>query len=70
MPDGLDLTLPEPVPVRVTVRTGFLTKAALTDLAPLIVTLHAPVPLQSPDHAANSESKPATAARDTTLPVG
>ena len=39
IPEGELITVPPPVPVFVTSRTGFVVKVAVTDLAPLIVSV-------------------------------
>jgi hypothetical protein len=48
-------TLPLPVPASVTPSTGKSLKLAMTEVFPVNVTLHMPVPLQSPDHPAKKE---------------
>ena len=62
MPAGALVTVPLPVPVLVTVsaKSGGM-KVAVTDVAALIVTVQAPVPVQAPLQPVNVE--PAAGAR-------
>jgi hypothetical protein len=72
MPAGDEVTVPVPVPALVTTRlelTGMSVKAALTDLAALIVTWQEPVPVQAPLQPAKVETGSAVAVRVTTVPV-
>lgn len=48
IPLGLDVTVPVPVPAFVTVKSCGEPKLAKTPRAPFIVTVHVPVPVQSP----------------------
>jgi hypothetical protein len=52
IPEGLLVTLPWPLPLRVTVSTGEALKLAITEVLCVNVTLQTPVPLQVPDHPA------------------
>jgi hypothetical protein len=64
MPDGLLVTVPVPVPDNVTVSVAAVRlNAAPTDVLPLTVTVHEPVPLHAPDHPANAEFVPAVGVR-------
>lgn len=69
MPDGSLLTLPVPLPASATVRTGEVLKFAITEVFCVNVTLHAPVPLQAPDHPANEEFAAGDAVSATWLPL-
>lgn len=55
IPDGLLVTLPEPVPPNAMASTGKSLKLPITEVFCVSVTLHAPVPLQAPDHPAKKE---------------
>ena len=61
-------TVPLPVPAPVTV-TVVLLKAAVTDCAAVMLTEHAPVPLQAPPHPAKAVPAGALGVRDTELPL-
>src|SRR5262249_37444869 len=68
-PAGLEETLPWPVPPTVTESwCCSSSKVAVTDLAALIVTLQAPVPVQAPPQPLNSEPGSALGVRSTSLP--
>jgi phage tail protein X len=69
IPDGLLVTLPEPVPANVTVsgKTGL--KVAVTDSAALMTTEHAPVPVQAPLQPAKAEPVVALAVSVTVTPT-
>ena len=72
MPVGLLVTVPLPVPARVTLSTGalaFTLKVAMTEVFAVKVTTHEAVPVHAPDHPANVEPEPATAVRVTCDPV-
>lgn len=66
------MTLPPPFPCFVYVKFSWTRlKVAVTDRASLMVTVHeAAVPLQAPDHPANSELGAACALRVTVVPTG
>jgi len=70
IPDGLLVTLPVPVPARVTFRAkvGATPKVAVTACAWFIVTEHEPVPLQAPLHPVNVDPA-AGLAVSTTVPL-
>ncbi len=72
MPAGLLVTVPDPVGETVKVNCGggggAVLKVAVTFLAELIVTLHAPVPAQTPPHPANTEPAAGAAAKLTIVP--
>jgi hypothetical protein len=69
IPDGLLLTLPLPVPLRLTASTGESLKVAVAEEFWLNVILQAPTPLQAPDHPAKKELAAGDAARVTTIPL-
>ena len=72
IPEGVLVTVPVPGPLLATVRVkgpGFAVKFALTDFAASIVTLHAPVPLQTPLQPANVEPESGVAVKFTTAPL-
>jgi hypothetical protein len=69
IPDGLLLTLPLPVPLRVTASTGESLKVAVTEEFWLNVILQAPTPLQAPDHPAKKELAAGDAASVTSVPL-
>jgi hypothetical protein len=70
IPAGELETLPDPVPLLDTVKScgGTALNVAVTDLAASIVTVHPPVPVQSPDQPANSEPTAAVAVSVTDVP--
>jgi hypothetical protein len=68
-PDGLLLTLPLPVPLRVTASTGKSLKVAVAEEFWLNVILQAPTPLQAPDHPAKKELAAGDAASVTSVPL-
>src|SRR5438034_602839 len=70
MPAGVDTTLPEPAPARLTVKAKVLVvKVAVTARAALIVTLQVDVPLQSPpDHPVKVVDASGDAVSVTTVP--
>ena len=69
MPEGLEVTVPVPVPARVTVRVfGMRLKVAVTERAALMVTWQAPVPVQAPLQPANVEPVVAVWVSVTTVP--
>jgi len=55
IPAGLLVTVPAPVPERVTVNTGSRVNVADADSFPFIFTVHVPVPLHAPLHPAKRE---------------
>src|SRR5256885_87220 len=69
MPAGLESTVPAPEPASVT-DSGYAIRVnvAVTALAAVIVTLHAPVPLHAPDQPANVDPVAALAVSNTTVP--
>jgi hypothetical protein len=69
MPDGLLLTLPLPVPPRVTANTGVSLKVAVAEEFWLNVILQTPTPLQAPDHPAKKELAAGAAASVTSVPL-
>ena len=69
MPDGVLLTLPLPVPLRVTASTGESLKVAVTEEFWLNVILQTPTPLQAPDHPAKKELAAGAAASVTSVPL-
>ena len=70
IPRGFELTVPEPVPDRLTVRvTGSNENVAVTDLACVMVTVQVPVPEQSPDHPVKPEPVAGVAVRVTLVPL-
>jgi hypothetical protein len=69
MPAGLLVTLPEPIPAKVTVSTGEALKFAITEVFCVTVILHTPVPLQAPDHPAKKEFAAGDAVSVTWVPL-
>src|SRR5947209_11263205 len=70
MPDGELVTVPVPVPVRLTVRVLCVeAKVAVTLRAALIVTVQGPVPVQSPLQPVKAELTPAVGVRVTGVPL-
>ena len=70
MPAGELVTVPVPVPVRLTVRVFTVElKVAVTLCAALIVTVQVPVPVQSPLQPAKVELTPAVGVSVTTAPL-
>jgi hypothetical protein len=71
IPAGLLDTVPVPVPASATVNAEVRLNVAWTSSAPVIETVHVPVPVQpSPNHPANTEFAPAVAVSVTCVPVG
>jgi hypothetical protein len=69
IPEGLLVTVPVPVPVSVTVKVAAVRlNEALTEVLPVSVIVHDPVPLHAPDQPANAEFVPAVAASVTFVP--
>jgi hypothetical protein len=68
MPAGVEVTVPVPVPAFTTVRVWLSLKVAATDLAALMVTVQAPVPVQAPLHPVNTDPAAAVLFRVTTVP--
>jgi hypothetical protein len=71
IPDGELVTVPEPVPAKVTVSVGFppvVLKVAVTDVFTLIVTLQVVVPLHAPPHPAKVEPPVGVAVSVTSVP--
>jgi hypothetical protein len=65
----LDVTLPPPLPAKVTVKAGvFKVKVAVTARAAVIVATQVLVPVQAPDHPANVEEMFGAAVSVTTVP--
>jgi hypothetical protein len=69
IPAGLLVIVPSPVPVFVTVRTGFRVKLATTDFTESIVTTHPPVPEQDPFQPVKLESSVGAAVKATWVPA-
>ena len=72
MPDGLLVTVPEPLPAGVTdsMKLGITVKVAVTVVLPVIVTVHSAVPLHpSPLHPVKVEPEAALAVNVTGSPV-
>lgn len=69
MPAGLLVTVPVPVPARVTVKGNTAVKVAVTDSAALIFTEQVPVPLQAPLQPAKIEFAAALAVSITVTPA-
>jgi hypothetical protein len=72
MPDGEEVTVPVPVPARVTVRVwvvALVLKVAVTDRAAVIETVQVPVPVQAPLQPANVEPLAAEAVSVTEVPL-
>ena len=68
IPAGTLLTVPEPVPLLLTVNRYSVVKLDVTDLAAFIVTTQAPVPVQpSPLQPVKAEPVDAVAIRVTTV---
>jgi hypothetical protein len=61
MPEIVETTVPDPVPLFVTFNVLVRAKLAVTDLAALIVMLQAPVPEHAPDQPTNFEPSDAVA---------
>ncbi len=72
MPAGFDVTVPVPLPARLTVTGNVIrSKRALTVASADILTEHVPVPVQpAPDHPANVELFAGLAVRVTGVPPG
>jgi hypothetical protein len=72
IPAGLLFTVPVPAPApSFATVNGYVESVnlAFTDLAALIVTEHAPVPVQAPLHPAKVDPAPAVAVSVTTVPL-
>src|SRR4051794_19452309 len=70
MPAGFDVTVPEPVPMVLTWRTGFAEKLATTDLAASMVTLQVvAIPEHAPDQPLKNVLACGVAVSVTTLPL-
>jgi hypothetical protein len=68
IPAGVDVTVPEPDPVFVTVSVCRIANVAVTAFALFIVTVQAPVPVQAPLHPAKVDPTAGTAVRVTLVP--
>ena len=55
-------------PTKISVLVGMTVKPAVTDLATVIETTHAPVPLQAPDHPVNAALSAGAAVNVTDVP--
>ena len=64
------MTLPFPVPSKVTDSTGEALKPAMTEVFSINVTLQTPVPLQAPDQPAKKEFAVGDAVSVTWVPLG
>jgi hypothetical protein len=71
MPDGDDVTVPVPVPARVTLSANVaaVLKVAVTARAAVIETVHAAVPEHAPPQPAKVEPLDAAAVRVTDVPL-
>jgi hypothetical protein len=71
MPDGDDVTVPVPVPERVTLSANVdaVLNVAVIARAAVIETVHAPVPEQAPPQPANVEPLEAAAESVTDVPL-
>jgi hypothetical protein len=69
IPVGLLLTLPLPVPARVTASTGESLKVAITEAFFVNVILQTPTPLQAPDHPAKKALVAADGVSDNCVPL-
>jgi hypothetical protein len=71
IPDGDDVTAPDPVPVRVTLNANVeaVLNVAVTARAAVMETVHAPVPEHAPPQPANVEPLAAAAVRVTDVPL-
>ncbi len=69
MPDGLLLTLPVPVPLRVTASTGESLNVAITEVSLVNVILQTPTPLHAPNHPAKKELAAGDAVSVTRVPL-
>jgi hypothetical protein len=67
MPDGLEATVPLPVPVLLTVRA--YVNVAVTDFPVFIVTVQVPVPVHTPPHPAKIAPLTGAAVRVTVVPL-
>jgi hypothetical protein len=67
MPDGIDVTFPDPVPdfMTVSANVGMVVKLAVTVLFAVIVTLHAVDPAHAPLQPLNTYPSRAVAVRET-----
>lgn len=70
MPAGLLVTVPVPLPAKVTVSGRTNLKVAVTEFDALIVTEHVPVPEQAPLQPVKTEPVAAFSLRVTTVPSG
>jgi hypothetical protein len=69
IPAGLLLTLPEPVPARLTFKGKLdLLKAAVTVCVAFMATTQLPVPLHAPPHPTNADPEDGVAIRETSVP--
>lgn len=69
MPPSLELTVPVPLPVVVTVRGVAMPNAAVTARLVSITIVHTLVALAQPIHASNTEPVPGAAVSVTAVPV-
>ena len=68
MPGGLDVTVPPPAPVLVTLRVYWMiSKLALTDFAVSMASWHTSGPLHAPDQPVNTDVASAVAVSVTTV---
>jgi len=72
IPAGLEVTVPAPVPVGITVKTGVVAatvpNVAVTPVAAGTVTVQVPMPLQAPLQPANDDPEAGVAVRVTGVP--
>jgi len=68
MPAGTEATVPVPLPARVTTSELSSANDAVTSMSAVIVTLHGPVPMQSPDQPMKVAPTPGVAVNVTVVP--
>jgi hypothetical protein len=70
IPAGVEVTVPSPVPVLVTVSVFPAEKVAATARASVMVTVHSAAPVQAPDHPTNIDPAAGAAVKVTVAPLG
>src|SRR5262245_31206629 len=70
MPPGFDVTVPEPLPPSGTTSGRLSAKSAVTLTGPLTVTVHVPMPVQSPLQPTKFELAFGDAVSVTIVPAG